>query len=172
MSTEELVQSLETMDPTELAMGVGFVGILLLLTLIGGIVWFFVSAFGYRKMFQKAGEAGWKAFIPYYKNFICFKMAWTTKLFWPWLIALLALQMLPETESLIVTLLNIAFLVVCTTLGIKLDVRLAKSFGKTKIWGVLLFFFPFIVSLILGYGKAEYVGKDDSITEAAEVTEA
>ena len=35
---------------------------------------------------------------------------------------------------------------------------MAKSFGKTTGFGVLLFFFTFIVSLILGFGKAQYVG--------------
>ncbi|MBR4972373.1 MAG: hypothetical protein IKY59_05325, partial [Oscillospiraceae bacterium] len=51
-----------------------------------------------RKMFLKAGEAGWKAFIPYYKSFICFKISWATKIFWPFLISLLLVQFLPNTE--------------------------------------------------------------------------
>lgn len=28
----------------------------------------------------------------------------------------------------------------------------------TFAMGIMLFFFPFIISLILGYGKAEYIG--------------
>ena len=50
-------------------------------------------------------------------------------------------------------------------LDVKLNIRMAKSFGRTKGWGVLLFFFPFIVSLILGYGKAEYIGNTTTKTE-------
>ena len=155
---EELMHGLEAMDPAELALGAGVVGMLLTLAIIGSVCWFFISAIGYRKMFMKAGEAGWKAFIPYYKSFICFKISWAAKIFWPFLISLLLLQFLPNTEELLMILLNLAAIIVNFVLGIKLDVRVAKSFGKTKGWGVLLFFFPFIVSLILGYGKAEYLG--------------
>ena len=155
---EEFVKGLETMDPAELALGAGFLGMLLMLAIIGSIFWFFISAIGYRKMFIKAGESGWKAFIPYYKNFICFKLAWNINLFWPFLVSLLMVQFLPDTEELLMILLNIAAIIVHVVLGIKVDIRMAKSFGKTTIWGVLLFFFPFIVSLILGYGKAEYLG--------------
>ena len=154
----ELTQGLGTMDPAELALGAGFLGMLLMLVIIGSVFWFFISAIGYRKMFIKAGESGWKAFIPYYKNFICFKLAWNINLFWPFLVSLLMVQFLPDTEELLMILLNIAAIIVHVVLGIKLDIRMAKAFGKTTIWGVLLFFFPFIVSLILGYGTAEYLG--------------
>ena len=155
---EEFIQGLETMDPAELALGAGFLGMLFMLVIIGGIFWFFISAIGYRKMFMKAGEAGWKAFIPYYKSFICFKLAWNINIFWPFLVGMLLMHFLPDSEGLLVGLLNVAAVIVCFVLGIKLDIRVAKSFGKTKAWGVLLFFFPFVVSLILGYGKAEYLG--------------
>lgn len=155
---EEFIQGLEAMDPAELALGAGLIGMLLMLAIIGSVFWFFISAIGYRKMFMKAGESGWKAFIPYYKSFICFKFAWATKIFWPFLISLLLVQFLPNTGELLMILLNVAAIIVHFVLGIKLDIRVAKSFGKTTIWGVLLFFFPFVVSLILGYGKAEYLG--------------
>ena len=154
----ELTQGLGAMDPAELALGAGFLGMLLMLVIIGSVFWFFISAIGYRKMFIKAGESGWKAFIPYYKNFICFKLAWNINLFWPFLVSLLMVQFLPDTEELLMILLNIVAIIVNFVLGIKLDIRVAKSFGKSTGWGVLLFFFPFIVSLILGYGKAEYLG--------------
>ena len=54
----ELTQGLENMDPTELMLGAGVVGGILVLKFIGRILWFFISAIGHRKMFQKAGEAG------------------------------------------------------------------------------------------------------------------
>ena len=62
----EFTQGLENMDPTELMLGAGVVGGILVLKFIGRILWFFISAIGYYKMFQKAGEAGWKAFIPFF----------------------------------------------------------------------------------------------------------
>ena len=155
----ELTQTLENMDPIDLMFGAGVLGAFATLILVGYVIWFFVSAFGYRKMFQKAGEAGWKAFIPYYNKFVCFKMAWNTKVFWPYLAGLLLVQYLPsESENLLINLAIIAGAIVASVIGVKRDIHIAESFGKTKKWGVLLFFFPFIVSLILGYGNAEYQG--------------
>ena len=155
---EEFIQALEGMDPTELALGVGLIGIIATMTIIGSVLWYFVSALGYRRMFMKAGEAGWKAFIPYYKNFICFRFAWSTKVFWVFLVAMLVMEFMPTIEGLPVSLLKLVCAIVCIVLSFKLDLRVARSFGKSTIWGVLLFFFPFVVSLILGYGKAEYLG--------------
>lgn len=158
MSMEEFVQGLSSMDPVELALGAGMAGMIATLMLVGGALWYFISALGYRKMFMKAGEAGWKAFIPYYKNFICFRFAWNTKTFWAFLVTMLVLEFMPGGQGIVVDLIKLVCGIVCIVLGFKLDIRVAKSFGKTTGWGVLLFFFPFIVSLILGFGTAEYIG--------------
>ena len=125
---------------------------------MGRIFCFVVSAHGYCKIFQKAGEAGWKAFIPYYSDFVCFKFAWKTKLFWIVIISSLLVYFLPGSDYLISGLLIWFCMIIELVLNIKLDIRVAKSFGKSKGWGIMLFFFPFIISLILGYGKAEYIG--------------
>ena len=167
---EELIQGLQGMDPTELALGAGVLGALLTLVGIGRIVWFFVSAIGYYKMFQKAGYAGWKAFIPLYSDFICFNFSWKTKVFWLYLVCYLLIHFLPGSEYLITGLLSLACAVICLVLDIKVNLRVAKSFGKTKLWGVLLFFFPFVVSLILGFGKAEYIG-NTTIEEEIEIVQ-
>ena len=166
MNMDELTQGLEGMDSTELMLGAGFIGILLTLITVGRILWFFISAIGYRKMFQKAGEAGWKAFIPYFKDFVCFKLSWNIKVFIPFLLTALLFHFLPDSELLVVSLLTLACAIINLVLHIKLDIRVAKSFGKTTGWGVLLFFFPFVVSLILGFGKAEYIGNTTVKTES------
>lgn len=158
MNIDELSQTLSTMDPTELALGVGFVGILMILMLVGGIVWYFLSALGYFKMYKKAGEAGWKAFIPLLTDYVKFKIAWTKKFFWIYLVCLLVFYCLNTSETLLVLLLSLACGITCIVFGFKNDIRMAKSFGKSTGWGVALFFFPFIVSLILGFGKATYIG--------------
>ena len=166
MFTEELMQGLSGMDPMELALGAGVLGAFAVLAVIGQLLWFFVSAFGYRKMFLKSGEAGWKAFVPYYKHFICFKFAWNTKMFWPFLVSLLLMQAMPDSEGLVKALISIACIVIFVVLDVKLNIRVAASFGKSTGWGVLLFFFPFVVSFILGFGKAEYIGNTTAETTA------
>ena len=102
----EFTQGLENMDPTELMLGAGVVGGILVLKFIGRILWFFISAIGHRKMFQKAGEAGWKAFIPLYNDFVCFKFSWNTKLFWPFAISSLMIYFLPGSDYLVTGILT------------------------------------------------------------------
>ena len=145
MIIKELTQALGNMNTSDMIS-------------IGHILCFFVSALGYYKIFQKAGEAGWKAFIPYYSDFVRFKLVWNVKPFWIILISSLLIYFLPGSDYLITGLTIWACMIIELVLNIKRDIRVAKSFGKGKGWGVLLFFFPFIISLILGYGKAEYIG--------------
>lgn len=151
-------QGLESMAPNEWMIGAGVFGDISVLTFIGRILWFFISAIGYRKMFQKAGDAGWKAFIPFYNDFVCFKFAWNTKMYWPLLISDLLIYFLPGSDYLVTGLLIWVCMIISLVLNVKLDIRIAKSFGKNKGWGVLLLFFPVVIRLILGYGKAEYIG--------------
>ena len=141
MTTEEFNQALGAMDPTELALGAGAVGIVATLIFVGRILWFFVSALGYYKMFQKAGESGWKAFIPLYNDFICFKFAWNIKKFWPYVVSSLLIYFLPGSDYLISGLLIWVCMIIELVINIKLDIRVAKSFGKSKGWGIMLFFF-------------------------------
>lgn len=159
MSLNELSQGLAGMDPAEVALGAGFAGIIATTMFFCSIAWFFISALGYYKMFQKTGEAGWKAFIPYYRNYICFKFAWEPNKFWLYFVGAVLVQVAGAmSENIIFSLIGLVAGIISIVYSFKLDLRIAKSFGKSTIWGVLLFFVPFIVSLILGFGKSEYIG--------------
>lgn len=158
MSLNELSQGLAGMDPAEVALGAGLAGIVVTTMLFMNVAWFFISALGYYKMFQKTGEAGWKAFIPYYRTYICYKFAWDPKKFLVYFAASVIAQIVGSVGSIITNLIAIVAGIVVIVFGFKLDIRVAKSFGKSTIWGVALFFVPFVVSLILGFGKSEYIG--------------
>lgn len=89
------------------------------------------------RVFEKAGEAGWKAIIPLYNAYTLFRIAGRNG--WGFL-----LMFIPVVN------IFIAFV-------ISLD--LAKHFGKSPAFGVLgLFLFTIIGYLMLGFGDAEYVG--------------
>ena len=159
MSLNELSQGLAGMDPAEVALGAGLAGIVVTTMLFASVAWFFISAIGYYKMFQKTGEAGWKAFIPYYRTYICFKFAWEPKKFWVYFVGAVLVQVLGSMEgNIIASLIGLVGGIAAIVYGFKLDLRVAKSFGKSTIWGLMLFFIPFIASLILGFGKSEYIG--------------
>jgi len=89
------------------------------------------------KMFVKAGEAGWKAIIPFYGTYTLCRIAGRNG--W-WMLALF------------VPFVNIIFSII-------LSIDLAKHYGKGTAFGIVgLFLFSIIGYAILGFGDAEYVG--------------
>ena len=40
------------------------------------VIGWLLAAIGSWKVFKKCGEAGWKAFIPFYNKYIRFKLYW------------------------------------------------------------------------------------------------
>lgn len=165
MDFNELNAALSGMDPAELALGAGFAAIIVTLMAVGGLVWFFLSAIGYFKMFQKAGQRSWFAFIPLLREYALFKMAWTVKAFVISIVMLVALQISGMQEGLILSLLGTVCGIVWIVMQIKLVIRVAKSFGKDGVWALLLFVVPFITTLILGFGSAQYVGNGEALKE-------
>ena len=165
MDFNELNAALSGMDPAELALGTGFAAIIATLMAVGGLVWFFLSAIGYFKMFQKAGQCSWFAFIPLLREYALFKMAWTVKAFVISIVMLVALQISGMQEGLILSLLGTVCGIVWIVMQIKLVIRVAKSFGKDGVWALLLFVLPFITTLILGFGSAQYVGNGEALKE-------
>lgn len=89
------------------------------------------------KIFEKAGEAGWKILIPFYNTYTLFKVAGRNG--W-WFLALA------------VPFVNIV-------VAIMLALDLAKHFGKSTVFAIFgLILFPYIGSLMLAFGEADYVG--------------
>lgn len=91
---------------------------------------------GMWKAFEKAGQPGWAAIIPIYNIYIWTKIvgreAWWIVLFF-------------------IPCVNIIAAVV-------LSIDMAKSFGKTEIYGIGLAFLGIIFWPMLGFGDARYVG--------------
>lgn len=156
-----LNEALSGMDPAELALGAGLVGVIGTMMAIGALVWFFLSALGYYKMFKKAGQRGWFAFIPLLREYGLFRMAWTLKAFIVSTVLLAVVQLGGSSENVIVGLVVAVVGIVWLVMQVKLVLRVAKSFGKGTGWALLLFFVPFIAALILGFGSAEYVGNPE-----------
>ncbi|MBR2133832.1 MAG: hypothetical protein IJ851_03890 [Eubacterium sp.] len=88
------------------------------------------------KLFEKAGEAGWKAIIPIYNIYILCKIVDGNG--WKFLL-------------LIIPVVNFVYTII-------LNLREAKAYGKGVGFGIGLIFFPTIFTLILGFGSAQYVG--------------
>lgn len=52
-----------------------------ILTLLFGVVWYVLYAFGAYRLFQKAGITGWLAWIPIVNEYFTYKIAWNSEAF-------------------------------------------------------------------------------------------
>ncbi len=120
-----------------------FVGIILIMGLVIGVL----QIIGMWKMFTKAGEKGWKSIIPIYNLVILFKISGISPLF----VCGYLFSFIPYIG---------VFIALCIT--IYQSYNLAKSFGKDAGFTVGLVIFPTIFFMILGFGKAEYVGNNST----------
>ena len=101
------------------------------------------------KIFTKAGQEGWKALIPIYNVVVLYKIIGLS----PWLLLLYLLSVVPVVGWII----SIALSIVST-------VKLAKAFNQSTAFIFGLLFLSPIFQMILGFGKAEYVGPENNTT--------
>jgi len=101
------------------------------------------------KIFTKAGEAGWKSIIPIYNIITLFKISGLS----PLLVLVYLAAFIP-------------FIGWIASVGITiyLNYNLSKSFGKDIAYTIGLTLLAPIFYLILGFGKATYVGPQGGMT--------
>lgn len=104
------------------------------------------------KIFTKAGQEGWKALIPIYNVVVLYKIIGLS----PWLLLLYLLSVVPVVGWII----SIALSIVST-------VKLAKAFNQSTAFIFGLLFLSTIFQMILGFGKAEYVGPENNTTNTS-----
>lgn len=97
------------------------------------------------KVFEKAGQPGWAAIIPFYNFYIMLKIA--NKPGW-WLI----LMFIPLVNFVVAILVCIA---------------LAEAFGKSAGFGLGLAFLGFIFMPLLAFGDATYQGAPSAASESS-----
>lgn len=94
------------------------------------------------KIFTKAGKPGWASIVPFYNMYTLFEVAGMNG----WMFLLL-----------LVPIVNIV-------MAIMVYINLAKAFGQSGAFAVGLILLNPIFSLILAFGKAQYVGIGDTKT--------
>ncbi len=149
---------------------------------IVALLWL-VSVIAKWKIFGKMGVAGWLAIIPLVSEYVLIKHCWS-KEHAKRLIVFSILDLVfflfsdifgsfDNTPCLILSFvfgaLEVAAMVYCAYLSIRICFRQSRAFGHGYGYGFGLLFLPFIFDLILGFGKDEYIGPAPLKTEKAQV---
>ena len=138
----------------------GLAGFMLFFVIMMGIIGFVViilKIIATWKIFVKAGQAGWKCLIPIYNTVVLYKIAGISPL---WVLSYLA-ACIPVLGPLFILGVSIYAMV-----------NLSRAFGKEDAFAVGLVLLNTIFTMILGFGKSEYVlNKKDDIKEAEVVEE-
>ena len=148
-------------DTEGLALAGGLVGGALVTTLVVALIVYILLIIAFWKIFEKAGQAGWKSLIPIYNAYILCKIIkvnfWIFILLIPFLIGLFNAIVFKDNQ----TAASLVSGVYSVALEIFINFRLAKAYGKGIGFTLGLIFFPNIFTLILGFGSAKYVGIKD-----------
>ena len=156
--TTELMAALQSMDPAEIEAALAGLGAILFAAIAGVLIRYLMHAIGYAAMYRKAGVAGWKAFIPVYNTYNNYKISWNGKMFFLYAAMYILLSLFGGTQQLLVSLMGAAGGIALLVIAVMQNVKMAKAFGKGAGTGIALILFPGITSMILGLGKAEFIG--------------
>ena len=152
----EMIATIEAMNPEILAGGLLVVAGIFAAIFALSVIRYLLTAIGYSKMYRKAGEAPWKAFIPVYNAYNNYKISWAGKFFFLALAMNILLTLFNGSTVLALQLVAAAAGIALIVVTVKQNIKMAKLFGKGNGTGIALMFFPGITSLILGLDKAEF----------------
>ena len=164
------------MEPTLTSAEAGFLGGMFMSALMFAFIFWILTVIASWKIFEKAGEPGWKAIIPIYNLYIMYKIVGMGGWFWGMLglsILLCVIMAVDGTSNLatmsdaelaafnwgehIPTVIGLA---VTFVLGIVIEIfyawRTSRAFGHGIGYTIGLIFLPNIFWLILGFGKSKY----------------
>lgn len=114
------------------------------------IIFYILQVVAMWKIFEKAGEAGWKSLIPIYNLYILLKLI---RFNW-WLLLGLLIFIIPIIGWVIGAIyMFVLQVIICY--------RLSRSFGKELGYTIGLLLLTPIFYLILGFGSAKYKALKD-----------
>ncbi|MBR3135333.1 hypothetical protein IKG54_02070 [Candidatus Saccharibacteria bacterium] len=138
------------------------------------VVWFILLIIGWWKMFEKAGEKGWKAIIPIYNYCIAYKIAGMSP-WWPVSVicaAIVVSVFFPTTttqinnanfSSIQMTTPNVIGIILYAVVSIAAIVisivwcfKVSKAFKRGIGTAILFIFFQNIMAMVIGFGSAKY----------------
>ncbi len=122
-----------------------FIGLILII----GIVISVLQIIGMWKVYNKAGEKGWKSIIPFYNIAILYKISGMS----PYLVFVYI--------GLFFPIINIFAGIALSIITLYQKVNLMRAFKTSTGLTVAMIMVPFITYLVLGFGKSQYYGFDE-----------
>ncbi len=127
-------------------------GMFLVFIFAMALIFLVLKVVGRWKMFDKAGEEGWKAIIPIYNTYTQCKITGISA-YWIFIIFIGYLL------SSFIRPLGIITNIVCVYFSVILAISTARSFGKSDGIGLGLFLLSPIFNMIIGCDSSKYEGK-------------
>ncbi|WP_283651066.1 DUF5684 domain-containing protein [Ileibacterium valens] len=125
-----------------------------------GFIWYILLACGLFQTFRKAGEEGWKAIIPIYNLYICFKIANKESMFWLWGGSLLLSGLFAWMSNLAIFFLlgavSTIFSLIAALLLADMWYGISVNFGHGFGFALGLIFLNPLFIIILGFGDSQY----------------
>lgn len=136
-------------------------------TIIAGVVAAYLVTFAIRWfVFVKAGEKGWKSLIPFYSDYITYKIAWDGKVYLYLIGAQVGSMILSAIFSAIHPVMGAVLgtpLVILSTgvnslAGMLMHFKMARAFGHKDFFAVGLWLFNNVFMTVLAFGDSVYQG--------------
>ncbi len=120
-------------------------------------------ALGLSKLFKKAGEAGWKGFVPIYNLVIMLRLigrpaSWAWAICGNYLFTFVWSLLRGDVNSDLYRVIYISLSVLSFVFLVRAFFTLSYSYGKDGVFTVWLVILPFVFFPVLGYGKSRYEG--------------
>ncbi|MBU5305346.1 hypothetical protein KQI50_17185 [Eubacterium callanderi] len=126
------------------------------------LLWYILTLAAGWKMFEKAGEPGWKSFIPFYNEYTVYKFSWNTMIFWINFICVVLSRLLGNSDVGILGLIAGVLNLLSAALYVGISYKLAQSFGQGVAFTIGLVILRPVFILMLGFGSADYIGPGGS----------
>ncbi len=165
----------QTTNSVSLGSALGaFIATLGVFAIVFAIAWWILQVVAYWKIFTKAGKPGWHSIIPVLSDWDKIDLSWSRTWAWVMLVLMVVTWILSYTGigvtvtaegevvrsgfwNTISYIVSIAALII----GLVSEYKLAKAFGKGFGFFLGLLFLNPIFKLILGFGDARYLGRQD-----------
>ena len=147
----------------------GIIATLGIFAFVIAAVWYVLQVIAYWKIFTKAGKPGWHSIIPLLHNWDEIDLSWNSTWAWVWLALSVVCGIINSINqnaesadgSANGTLVAVAGILAIIVLVITIisNYKLAKAFGKGFGFFIGLLLLNPIFKLILGFGDAQYQGR-------------